>query len=75
MLDGRVREYNPLTFVDHVNELFVEEVQMFVAGFVRAPTEGALNLMTSPGRRGELDGRAAMLVEVQQAAGRVEHIG
>ena len=75
MLDGRVWEYNPLTFVDHVNELFMEEVQMFVAGFVRAPTEGALNLMTSPGRRGELDGRAAMLVEVQQAAGRVEHIG
>jgi len=75
MLVGRVWEYNPLTFVDHVNELFMEEVQMFVAGFVRAPTEGALNLMTSPGRRGELDGRAAMLVEVQQAAGRVEHIG
>jgi len=42
---------------------------------VRAPTEGMLNLMTSPGRRGKLDGRAAMLVEVQQAAGGVEHIG
>ena len=75
MLDGRVWEYNPLTFVDHVNEFFMKEVQMFVAGFVRAPTEGALNLMTSPGRRGKLDGHAAMLVEVQQAAGGVEHIG
>jgi hypothetical protein len=75
MLDGRVWEYNPLTLVDHVKELFMEEVQMFVAGFVRAPTEGALNLMMSPGRCGELDRRAAMLVEVQQAAGRVEHIG
>jgi hypothetical protein len=31
MLDGRIREDNPLTFVDHVDEFFVEEVQVFVA--------------------------------------------
>jgi len=41
---------------------------------VRAPAEGTLNLATSPRRRGELDGRAVVLVEVQQTAGRVEHI-
>ena len=75
MLDGRVRKDYPLTFVDHVNEFFVEEVHIFVAGFVRAPTEGALNLMTSPWWRGKFDGRAVVLVEVQQTAGRVVHIG
>ncbi|MGL4350993.1 MAG: hypothetical protein ACRCT2_10595, partial [Plesiomonas shigelloides] len=75
MLDGRVRKDYPLTFVDHVNEFFVEEVHIFVAGFVRAPVEGALNLTTSPWWRGKFDGRAVVLVEVQQTAGRVVHIG
>ena len=75
MLNGRVREDDPLTFADHVNEFSMKEVHMFVAGFVRAPVEGALNLATSPRRRGELDGRAVVLVEVQQTAGRVVHIG
>jgi hypothetical protein len=74
MLNGRVREDDPLTFADHVNEFSMKEVHMFLAGFVRAPVEGALNLATSPRRRGELDGRTAVLVEVQQTASRMEHI-
>ena len=75
MLDGRVRKDYPLTFVNHVNEFFVEEIHIFVAGLVRAPAEGALNLVTSPWWRGKLDGSAVVLVVLQQTAGRVVHIG
>jgi hypothetical protein len=75
ILDGRIRKDNPLTFVDHVNEFFVEEVRIVVAGFVRAPAKGALNLATSPWRRGKLDWRAVVLVVLQQTAGRVVDIG
>ena len=75
MLDGRVWKDYPLTFVDHVNEFFVEEVHIVVAGLVRAPAEGALNLTTSPWWRGKLDGSAVVLVVLQQTAGRVVHIG
>ena len=64
-----------MTFVDHVNEFIVKEVHIGVAGFVRAPTEGALNLTTSPRWCGKFDGRAVVLVEVQQTVGRVVHIG
>jgi hypothetical protein len=63
-----------LTLVDHVNEFIMKKIHIIVARFVRAPAEGALNLVTSPWWRGELDRRAVVLVEVQQMAGRMEHI-
>ena len=43
--------------------------KVVVAGVVRAPVEGALNLMMSPRGGGKLDWRAVVLVEVQQMAG------
>jgi hypothetical protein len=36
--------------------------------------EGAQNLVFGPWGRGELDGRAVVLVEAQQAAGRMAYI-
>jgi hypothetical protein len=36
--------------------------------------EGTKNLVFGPGGRGELDGRAVVLVEVQQTAGRMAYI-
>jgi hypothetical protein len=41
---------------------------------VWASVEGPQNLMTSPWGRGKLDGRAVVLVKVQQTAGRVVYI-
>ena len=64
-----------MTLVDHVNEFFMKKIHVIVARFVRAPAEGALNLVTSPWWRGKLDGRAVVLVVLQQTAGRVVHIG
>jgi hypothetical protein len=37
MTDGRVWEHNPLAFVDHVDEFFLEVIQILVGRFVRAP--------------------------------------
>ena len=45
-----------------------------MAGFMRAPVEGVHNFLTSPGWCGELDRRAAVLVEFQQTTGRVVNI-
>ena len=47
---------------------------MVVAGFMRAPMEGVHDLLTSPGRGGELDRRALVLVELQQTTGPVLNI-
>ncbi len=47
---------------------------MLVARPVRAPVEGTQHLVFGPGGRGELDGRAVVLVEVQQMAGRMAYI-
>ncbi len=74
MLDSGIRKDDPLTLVDHVNEFFMKEVHIAVVGFVSAPTEGALNLVTSPWWGGKLDRCAVVLVEVQQTASRMEHI-
>ncbi len=41
---------------------------------MRAPLEGMHDVLTSPGWRGELDRRAAVLVESQQTTGRVSNI-
>ena len=47
---------------------------MIMAQFMRAPVEGVHDVLTSPGWRGELDRRAAVLVESQQTTGRVANI-
>ena len=47
---------------------------MIMARFMRAPVEGVHDVLTSPGWRGELDRRAAVLVELQQTMGRVANI-
>ncbi len=69
-----VRQDDPLTLGDHIDEFFVEEGQVVVARFMRAPEEGALNMVTSPRRRGEPDGRAVVFIKRQQAARRVVYI-
>ncbi len=45
-----------------------------MAIFVRAPVEGALNIMTGPSRHGKFDGRTVVLVDVEQMECRVANI-
>ena len=47
---------------------------MIVARFMQAPLEGVRDVLTSPGWRGKLDRRAAVLVESHQTTGRVANI-
>lgn len=63
-----------MPFGDHVFELLLKEGNVVVTGLMRAPLKGVHDLLTSPGRRGELDRRAAVLVEFEQTAGRVVNI-
>ena len=60
-----------MPFGDHVNKLLLKEGNMVVTGFMWAPMERTLDLLTSPGRGGKLDWRASVLVESQQTTGRV----
>ncbi len=68
---GRVWQNKPLSLVYHVNEFFVEVVNVIVGGSVRAPGQGAHDLVMRPWRCRELYRHAAVLVESQEAAGRV----
>ncbi len=63
-----------MAFGNHVDKLLVKEGEVVVARFVRALLEGVLKLEVGPGRRGHYDWRATVLVEGQQAAGRVMNV-
>ncbi len=68
---GGVWQNKQLSLVYHVNKFFVEVVNVIVGGSVRAPGQGARDLVVRPWRCRELYRRAAVIVESQEAAGRV----
>ncbi len=68
---GGVWQNKPLSLVYHVDEFFVEVVNVIVGGSVRALGQGARDSVVRPWRCRELYRRAAVLVESQAAAGRV----
>ncbi len=68
---GGVWQNKPLSFIYHVNEFFVEVVNVVVGGSMRAPGQGACDLVVCPWRCRELDRHAVVLVESQETVGRV----
>ena len=69
------RENNPLPLADHIDELFLEEVDVVRAGLVGAPPNGVAELCERPRRRGQLYRGAPVLVQFQEALGRVVNVG
>jgi hypothetical protein len=68
---GGVWQNKPLSLVYHFDEFFVEVVNVIVGGSMRAPGQGACDLVVRPWRCRELYRCAAVLVESQETAGRV----
>ncbi len=63
-----------MSFIDHVDELLFKELNMFVTGLVGAALDGYIALRGSPRWCGESDGYAPVLVQHQEAPGRVINV-
>ena len=57
-----------MTFLDHTDKVFVEGVNVLVAGFMRTACEGFLAFFLTPFWDGELDGHVLMRVMYQETS-------